>query len=314
MEYKFFISTIKELVERRCQGCSRVIVTKVMKNNSVELDGLIVQRKNVRITPTVYLNGYYKQYLDGRSISSIADEIIAINQKERFLPNFEVDSYLDFGYVRNKIALRLINTQQNSILLESVPHRDYMDLSIVYYCYIDTYENGSVATALVHNSHMEQWGVDEELLYSIASANTHRLFPTVIRRMSDILRELVCGDDDESLEQLVGNLEEDEGTDRIMYVATNIRRLYGASAMLDSRAMRNFANRYGDFYIIPSSVHELILIPVDKESDEKRLGEIVKEVNDTQVAYDEILSDSVYLYNSNDNSIRKVNNINSSAD
>jgi hypothetical protein len=68
--------------------------------------------------------------------------------------------------------------------------------------------------------------------------------------------------------------------------------------MLDEDALKEAAELYGgDFMILPSSIHEILLLPVRDEKEEiEELAATVREVNDTKVAPDEILSFHVYRY------------------
>ena len=85
-----------------------------------------------------------------------------------------------------------------------------------------------------------------------------------------------------------------------MYVLTNQQKLYGAACMLYPGVLKAFSEENGqDFYVLPSSVHEVILIPAEPGTNEALLREIVTEINRTQVAKDEVLADSIYYYSRN---------------
>lgn len=319
MEYEEFIKRMKEAVWELCPDCDKVAVTRLMKNNSVELDGLLVVRKGAGIALTVCLNEYYEKYLEGFDIVGLAKEIALISHEMPFAKDFQAAKYYDFGYVMDKILYKLVNTQRNGIMLERIPHRDFIDLSVVYY-FCASSENGKEVTVEpIQYFHMNQWGINEEELYRLASINMKRIFPTVIKKMSEILDELFYGG-------LNGNnvlggchaaaedgFEEADGMDmdNIMYVASNSKRTFGAASMLDSEALRDFAEKNGAFYIIPSSVHEILLVPSDAGVDKEKLIEIVNDVNETQISFEEFLSDSVYWYEPADSSIVKINIIKS---
>lgn len=311
MEYEKFIDRIKEAVWELCPDCEKIVVTKVLKNNSVELDGLAVVRKNESITPTVYLNDYYEKYLEGFDLLGLAKEIALISRERPFAANFAASKYYDFDYVRDKILYRLINTQRNSLILGKIPHRDFIDLSVVYYCCVSSGNGGEVAAVPIQNAHMKHWGVDENELYRLASDNIKRIFPTVIKKMSDFLDELFYGGTNGSDGFAAGLDEEDsaEETDSMdsrMYVVSNGKRIFGAAGMLDPEALRDFAKKNGAFYIIPSSVHEILFVPEYIGIDKEKLIEIVRDVNETQISFEEFLSDSLYRYEPDDSSIVKV--------
>lgn len=301
MEYGVFLNGVREAVEALCPECQRAVVARIMKNNSLELDGLVIQEEGMSAAPAVYLDGYYQKYLEGMEIDEIARKIVGIH-RERAV-SFDAEKYFEPDFVRGRILCRLINTGRNGRLLESVPHRAFLDLSVVYYCCMEDIEVDGMATMLIRNSHMERLGFTEEELYGLAVSNMAEFMPTRIRSLSEVLDELAFG-------HAAGG-EPSEGDDDVkMYVASNGKGLFGAACMLDGSALEGFAVRNGDFYIIPSSVHELLLVPASEGVSEKRLCDIVMEVNDTQVSHEEFLSDSVYMYDTVHCSVIKINNIN----
>lgn len=306
MEYEEFIDRIKEAVLELCPDCDKIVVKKVLKNNSVELDGLAVVRKNDSIAPTVYLNDYYEKYLEGFDLIGLAKEIELICRERLFAADFEASKYYDLDYVRDKILYRLINTQRNSLILGKIPHRDFIDLSVVYYCCVSAGNGGEVATVPVQNAHMKHWGIDEEGLYRLASDNIKRIFPTVIIKMSDFLDGLFYGAAN-GAEGFVAGLDDKDNMDSHMYVVSNAKRVFGAAGMLDLEAMRDFAQKNGAFYIIPSSVHEILFVPESVGIGKEKLIEIVRDVNETQLDFEEFLSDSLYRYEPDNDSIVKIN-------
>ncbi len=301
MEYEVFLNGVREAVEALCPECQRAVITRIMKNNSLELDGLVIQEEGVSASPAIYLDGYYEKYLEGMEIDGIARNIVGIHRE--CAVSFDAEKYYEPDFVRERILCRLINTGRNGRLLEAVPHRDFLDLSVVYYCRMEDIEVDGMATMLIRNSHMERLGLTEEELYGLAVSNMAELMPTEIRSLSEVLDELAFGRAE------VG--QPPEGDDDVkMYVASNVQGLFGAACMLDGSALEAFAERNGAFYIIPSSVHELLLVPVSEGVSGKRLCDIVLEVNDTQVSHEEFLSDSVYIYDTIHCSVLKINNIN----
>lgn len=296
MEYHVFTACLKECVEALCPDSDQVLVQKVLKNNSLELDGLVIQKEGYPISPTIYLNEFYNCFLQGRSLTEIAKEIIEIDATNRCSFEFPIETFCDFQQIKSRIVYKLVNTERNRALLEKIPHRDYLDCSIIYYCFLDKI-NGSCATTLIYYSHMERWNVQEEDLFQIASLNTPVIHPADLKSMDAVLTELIqAGDfDEEDAAQLTEELSL-EGDRFPMYVLTNKERIFGASCILYDNILKEFAQRNGSFYILPSSIHEVILVPEQEELQADKLTDMVLEVNETQVAHDEVLSDSVYCY------------------
>ena len=152
----------------------------------------------------------------------------------------------------------------------------------------------------IHSSLMEAWGTDKKELLKLAMHNTQRRFECHVYNMMSII-ESMMGRDAELDKEVRNCFYEMESVyeDDIcpMYVATNSKKLNGACVMLYDGLLRDFARKTGrNFYIIPSSIHEVILIPDTLDMDIHYMKAMVKEVNGTEVSPDEVLSDNVYRY------------------
>ena len=91
-----------------------------------------------------------------------------------------------------------------------------------------------------------------------------------------------------------------------MYILTNRCRTFGAAEIFDRKTLRMTADKIGDgFIVLPSSVHETIVLPSMEEAEYTRLADMVREVNDTQVDAEERLSYHVYVY-SRDEEVLKI--------
>jgi hypothetical protein len=89
-----------------------------------------------------------------------------------------------------------------------------------------------------------------------------------------------------------------------MYILSNHKGINGATCLLYENVLYEFAQLIqSDFYILPSSIHEIILVPYDKTISKETLADMVKDVNRTQVARDEVLSDRVYFFSRKNNAI-----------
>ncbi|MCR5604754.1 MAG: DUF5688 family protein [Lachnospiraceae bacterium] len=84
-----------------------------------------------------------------------------------------------------------------------------------------------------------------------------------------------------------------------MYVLSNSITLNGAAALLDAKTMEDISQKLGgDFIVLPSSIHEVIVLPADVEMDRRDLEAMVQDVNAGEVAPEDRLSDHVYMYDS----------------
>lgn len=285
---------------------------KVYKNNGILLQGICALEKGKNIAPTVYLNQFFEKYRKGVTFGQIIRDIVHFMECNQVSNNLDVDFFLDYEKVRKRLVLRLIHREKNQELLEHIPYLKFQDLAIVCHCIMFTEEigNGSI---LIHRHHLKSWGVEEETLFQDAFENSPKIEPYSILKMSDMMKnvlrdsvkeqiEEVCEEDFEQKEELLNyTLEkmakEIEERNIPMYVLTNTKRYYGAASLVYPDMLENIGEMLKeDFYILPSSVHEIIFVGKTNCVDSFVLNEMVAEVNQTQVEEEEWLSDHVYLY------------------
>ncbi len=292
MEYREFLENVRKEVESRYDSNVSVTLNHVMKNNGTELDGITIMEKDKNIAPTIYINSFYDRYREGVSLKAVVSEIIRIYNQNRNSININADYFENYENVRKTIVYKLVNYQKNKKLLEDVPYKRVLDLAVVFYCLIEQ-RKGVSATALIHNEHLRIWNVTEDEIYNDALKNTPVLLAGSIVPMSKILSEIAGTapvDNDEKVCEYTG--------EDILYVLTNSSRVNGAACILYDNLLKKFANDvHSDLYILPSSVHEVIIVPKKNAFDKSELADMVREVNEQGVSQDEILSDNVYEYN-----------------
>lgn len=205
----------------------------------------------------------------------------------------------DYEAVRDRICFKLINAEKNKELLKDVPYLPFMDLAIVFYILVDLCADGN-ATALVRNNMISVWGnpaIDD--IYDIAKCNTQRLFRGHVASMMEVMTGIIAENDNVAPELVDAFFSMDVYEDNFMpmFVATNMSKINGATVILYDGLLKKFAEKVGgDFYILPSSLHEVILLPATGDMDVDYLIDMVRTVNATEVAPEEVLSDSVYKY------------------
>lgn len=208
----------------------------------------------------------------------------------------------DFEYVREKIVIELINAERNRDELSQSPHRMLCDLAIVYRVILLVDDTHTVRAG-VHNTFLDAWGITEAELYELAFENTKARFPVVIKPLSDIVLGLHVKTD---CEDFLKFLSPDMPLDQQLFIITNSAYSRGASSILYDGILSGLAEKIGsDLYILPSSIHECILLSVHFGTPEE-LTELVTGVNRDQVALNEQLSDSVYHFSAKTGSITLV--------
>lgn len=296
MLYEEFLPRVRNEVECRLGAGYQTELTQVRKNNGILLDGLLIRNSNDRIMPSIYLNSYYESYQKGALFSELMEEIMKAyeNAREETL-HMEIPIRLGFEEVKSRIIYRMVNYEKNQLLLESIPHYQFLEYAITFHCLVRKDDEG-IGSVRITEEHRKNWGVTVEDLLSVALLNTRMNFPATIRPMEDIVYE--------AIKQEVWTPKPEEVSlpsqyNSTMYVLTNSCGIHGASCMLYQGVLELFYEQLGtDFYILPSSIHELILVPVSEDRDKDQLEQMVKEINQTQVAIEEVLSDSVYNYES----------------
>ena len=287
MSYENYLELMKQEVSKRTG--KRVELQMVRKNNGLMFDGLTIISENTNISPTIYLNRYYKQFItDG--IEKVAESVIALYEKNRVEQSFDISLITEFERVKPLIKMKLINYQENSDLLENVPHIKVLDLAVVFMIVLKAPEKCQLGTILIHNKYLDYWDLNEDSLYKTAKENMRNDFQTI--PMNDIATAVM---DDVSAEECLGEMDFD------MYVLTTHHTLHGAIGMLNKELLNAFMEKHqtDKLIILPSSIHEVVLIPYEIEEDWD-LKEIVREVNETELDEEEYLSNSVYVYDGNE--------------
>lgn len=281
----------------------------IRKNNGVMLTGIYVYRKGVDVTPTIYLEEYYKRYEEGETFASIMREITGLLEEKGRVSGFDVSSFTSFESASGRIVMKLINAEKNRELLESVPHIPFLDLAIVFYYILGDVDYGN-ASIQINRKHMEMWGADMEDICELARKNSPVLLPGEILPMEELMRGILTQDVKRNMKDKVDESELEEMVEGMMncalggndagipmFILTNSRRYFGAAALLYPDILESFAERTGGgIFILPSSIHEVILLADDGTMDVRELREMVRTVNETQVAAEEVLSDEVYYY------------------
>ncbi|MDE6016488.1 MAG: hypothetical protein K2H41_12465 [Acetatifactor sp.] len=295
MDIRSFAEMVSRAVSEELGESCQVKLQEIMKNNGVILQGLVILTGKKNLSPTIYLNSFLEAYAAGIPLTAIVSKILEIYRSDMPAGNIDMNFFREFDRVRSGICYRVVNRKRNRVLLERIPHIDFLDLSICFfYAYqSDVLGSGSI---LIYNSHMEMWNCSTETLMQLAQDNTERLYPWEVHRMEDLLSEALPWE-----EQETGGLssgEEDEAEGVPMRVLCNTQRIYGATCMIYPGVLHALAEEAGEnLYILPSSVHEILLMPESEVDDTKYLQDMIREVNSTQVEPEEILSDNLYYYN-----------------
>ena len=307
MNYSQFMVKIKESLRERLGAEIEIETVSVPKNNGVVMQGIALRRPGETVVPTIYTEGFYADYLEGRDMEDILEDFLEIYEGQGTAGTPDVDFYSDYAKVKKRLSLKLVNKEKNKAMLAEMPHKAFLDMAVVFYCLVDSPLAGTAAI-LIKNVHRENWGVSADQLYEDALSNAERMLPGAIRSMEEMLSRMVLEADipvwewkteeKEEFPRLEGaEVQEKESCGIPLLILTNNRRYLGAACMLYRGLLAEFAQKAGkNFFILPSSVHEVLLLPEDKVKQSENLIQMVTEVNRTQLAPEEVLSDTVYYY------------------
>lgn len=288
-----FVTFIQYVKEHICEGWLEDVymeVHKVNKNNDTCYTGLYIRKKGESVTPVICLEMYYEQFCNGEDMDTLLEEMRksyeqAVQQASVF--SFDIT---DYSCVKDRLIYRLINYERNREQLQSCPYLRLHDLALSFR-WIAHMDSFGVSTGIVTDREMELWGIDFHELLLQAQKNTRRLFPPKVMRMDEYLRE----NGRELLE---------ENPDFNMYIVTNDLQVNGATTLIYEDFLQEFTSRYpGDYFVLPSSIHEVILVPADEVAEPEALPVIVAEANEQVVSVSELLSDSVYYYEKETNQL-----------
>lgn len=244
------------------------VETTVVRKVNEEKDTLLIMppdEKNMVTMPNIYLDDMYRFFQEDEDMDELLRLIAAlVVQYTGSFPRDEVN--LQLKEKKDAIVMNLINTKRNQGLLREVPHRNIMDLSVIYRMIVRQEDTG-LMTILVDNRIMEEMELTQEELERLAYANTSRMFPVEICKMADFL-----------------------------YVMTNRQKIHGATTMICREAMEQLAKQIGgNFYVIPSSIHEVMAVP-EQDEDVENLVQLLKQGNRSCSTESEMLSQSIYYY------------------
>lgn len=265
-----------------------VTAQETTKNNGVKMLGIEIRKPEETVVPRLYVDGIVDRVEDGfMTVEDAAKKVFEMYQNSE-TPEIEmnVEKLIDRKFILDHVEYQLVNAERNAEKLKDIPGKKIADLVAIYRVVAIADEDGMMSYVLT-KANLDRSGISFEELDEAAKKNTEKSGFSV-RTMSEVMCELMGVN--------VGQeIEEPDGPQ--MYILTNARKLHGANIMLYKEYLEIAAEKMnGDFYIIPSSIHELIAVPVSAQGLEE-LREMVKEVNDNQLAPEEILGYEVYRYN-----------------
>lgn len=307
---KAIVDNIKDYLPAKFEE-SDVVVKQILKNNDTVLDGLTIPNPDTNVAPTIYLNQFFEEYQNGKDLNDIIGDIADMYIANTVDQQMDVSILTDFEKAKDNIFPRLVNAEENQELLAQRPHMIMDDLAVTYHLEIGKHDNGNMSVAIT-NTILDMYGISQEELHDLAVANLEDKVPATFQGMSEVAKEImlpqIMTDFGFSKEDALEYIEQtvQDGKEQ-MYVLTNESKLNGAAVVLNDKAMEDVTEKVGgDFFILPSSIHELLVVPKQEGMEISDLEAIVQEVNATQVSQEEKLSNHVYEYDAKEKELYRA--------
>ena len=245
------------------------------------------------VVPTIHLERMYQDYQNGASLDEILEKIAdTIVDAYDTLQEDPILYMEDINQVPEEtIYFQLINTESNRDYLETIPHRELHDMSVIYRI-LHSKDDDGIKSIVITNDIRETWGLSEDRLFELASQNTRELFPPRIQSMGEVMRAFMGEDFDaisgQELDEVMG--------DNVLWMLSNDMGVNGASLMVYGEVLDEVAERIGDnILVIPSSLHEVLAVPADG-MDPKEIADMVSDINRNVVNEEDRLSNQVFYY------------------
>lgn len=266
-QFKVVIATkLEELLlkSKKPYGYRKEVVHKINQ----DLDSISLIGENIKMSPTLYFNNMYDYYIG----AEVSVEELALKAFETMLEGINqteiTGEFPDKEKFMENIFFQVINTEKNKTLLLEVPHREYLDLSIIYRYAVNISDN-DIATTTINYILMDEFKLTEEELYEAAYKNTRRLLKPKVTSPG------ITG----------------------FYMLSNDLNIFGANGILYKDIIAKEAKKLNtDIYLIPSSIHEFLIQPVSNILKPKDLKEIIRDANENVIDPEDYLSDSLYIY------------------
>ncbi len=274
---------ILEALSKKLGDGFHITIQKVFKPNR-ELEGLLIMGEGEIISPTIYLEPSYEALDNGTPVEQVVNRILqAYDSTKSETVDFDIERLKDFDYAKEKLYVQLINKHLNKNLLRNIPHTMFLDdFAVAVRCTVEASEENN-ASFMVHNSHLNIWQADSETVLSLAISNTLAEHNVELMPLEQLIRE-------------TGSIAPKElPADCRIWFMSNQKRYFGAAAVLSDDVLKDFADKHGSFYVIFSSVHEVLLMPSPNNSGIDSLTRHNQDVNAT-LSEEEILGTKAYFY------------------
>ena len=264
---------------------------EVTKQNGLTLTSVVIPVEGSNVTPNIYLDSFYQEYLAGKDPDICAGDVADL-WTEKMDPdlNINVNEFLDYDYVKEKLQVRICDAETNREWLKGKAHTMHGDFAAFYSINLQENADGIASTA-VTTQLLDTWQIDLSTLHQDAMNADLKRVPTLYS-MEDLINTMVYGTDE--AENLLGEQIDASAFSQPLFCLINENKMNGAGLILNEDIRRQVADFMKcDFYVLPSSIHEILVVPADEATELQELCDMVKGINESEVSIEERLSDHV---------------------
>lgn len=285
-----FVGKLFEVIQSKLTPQEVCTLESISKNNGLSVNAICFQSQGQNAAPLIHVDKWYQHYQDGQSLDLIADSILAFARSLPSLPADTLDFLTQFSKIRSHLIFKLINYQKNKAMLASVPHQRFLDLAVIC-CFLLPTSSHSCASITITHQHLEHWHMSHSELFSYTHENSASQYPPVVRTLEETIDSIDIPSDEEI------NYDSKK-LSQAMYVLTNSLSHFGASTVFyGGNTLERIARQlHHDLFLLPSSIHEFIIVPATEQNDWFGLTELIQQVNSIDLDPTEWLSDHAYYY------------------
>lgn len=291
MEFKKFVERVMEELPNKLRNelaSATVREAEVNKLQGESYCGISILPKDSEIAVTVNLKGFHEMYESGGAFGAVLESIAssAIKGYQNRVDVVSQEMLAHYDQVKPLLTVQVVGIENNEEMLKKIPHKRLLDMAIVYRIELDSSTEG-LMTVLVTNQVLEGYKITPEQLHEDAMSAVVESHPYVFQPITDTLNDMGVSD-----------IPKDESG---MSVVTNATRMYGAAVITYPNFMENMKEKMGgDFFLLPSSVHEVLILPDNGEYSARVLEAMVTDINASALSPEEKLTDSAYHYDCQD--------------
>ena len=303
---EFKIQILENIRDRLPEGyrSASIGIAETRKINE-SYDGLTVKKEDQPVAPSINLNQLFRDYQGHGDLDRVFGQISEI--VELRAEGLDLDIFESYENAKEHLFIRVSNAETNRDLLEDVPHETLGDLAVTYHLMVERNDEGFGST-MITNELLDKYGIPGDQLKADALENSAKILSPSIESMNNVMARMMglpnLAPESVPFEQAVEDFNfSSEG----MFVLTNTNAVNGAAVMFYPEVLEQLGDHAGvDLFIIPSSVHETIILPDDGVMQRSDLESMIRDINANEVAPKDRLSDSLYHYDSREHRLERA--------